>query len=172
MKKLRLRRLSHFRHCEINGIAIIVSIFTFLFIGILVRALSGSPLYMMRLSDIHDILPPIWVFILVWSIWYVLLGFCFGFVIGGSFPGRRTEKFKGSLCLVVMMVFNYIWYPLFFSAKTPFLALADILIIAFFCFLTFLEYRKISKLIAFIILVHFLWIIWCFSLNFKIFIGI
>ncbi len=160
------------KSCYVNGKAVVLGIVIVLFCGILSRILSGSPVYMLRLTSLYGKIPKSWFFILWWTIWYIALGFCFGFALGTSKVTKTVCKYKGSLWFVIMMVFNIIWYPLFFKAGTVFLALADAALIIFFCLLSSIEYLKLNKLIGTIMFAHLGWLIWCFLINLKAFLCI
>ncbi len=155
------------RNIQTDGRAVIAGIIIILFAGILVRLLSGSPVIMLRVTGLWGKIPKIWFFTVTWTFWYILLGFSFGFILGTKAPGKSIYKYKGSFWFVIMMIFNIIWYPLFFKAGAMFLALTDILLIIVFCILCGLEYFKIQKIIGCIMLLHVLWLIWCFILNVK-----
>ena len=155
------------RSIQTDGRTVIAGIIIVLFAGILVRLLSGSPIFMLRVCGLWGSIPKIWFFTAMWTMWYIVLGFCFGFILGTKNPGKGLCKYKGSFWFVIMMIFNIVWYPLFFKAGAIFLSLADILIIIFFCLLCAFEYFKIQKAVGCIMLLHLLWLLWCFILNVK-----
>ncbi len=172
MKRLKKRIVSQCRRTRSDGRVILASIVIILFFGILSRALSGSPLYMLRLAGLKDHIPKTWVFTCIWILWYILLGFSFGFILGSKRPGKDINKFKGSLWFVCMMIFNVVWYPLFFRAHAVFIALADIAVIILFCFLTAIEYYKVNRVIGFVLFGHLIWLVRCFMINFRVFLSI
>lgn len=140
--------------------------------GLISRLLSGSPLRMLHITGARAIVPPVWLFMLVWLAWYLLLGFCFGFILGSEPVGKSVHKYKGCFWFIVMMIFNVLWYPLFFKAGMIFLALIDLAFILVFCVLTFLEYRRIHKTVGLILFLHMIWLIFCLCINIRIFIHI
>ena len=160
------------RRAKTDGRAVIAGIAIVLLAGILSRVLSGSPLYMLRLTGLWHKVPRSWVFVLIWTFWYALLGFIFGFVLGSRQTGKEVHKYKGSLWFVIMLVFNFIWYPLFFKAGTVFLALVDSALILFFCVLAALEYYKVYKIFGIGLICHAIWLVWCLVMNFSAFLSI
>lgn len=172
MKKLKRHLLSACSRNKADGKTVITGIAIVLLAGVLARLLSGSPLYMLRLTGIRNCVPKAWVFTLIWTVWYIALGFSFGFILGSRSPGKEICKYKGSLWFVCMMIFNIIWYPLFFKAGTVFIALMDSLLIILFCLLTALQYFKISRVIGVIFALHLAWLLWCFAINLKVFLSI
>ncbi|MBQ8005714.1 MAG: tryptophan-rich sensory protein [Clostridia bacterium] len=165
---MRYRRKSCFNLCsrvKTDGRAVIAGTAIVLAFGLLSRFLSGSPLYMLRLTGISGKIPGVWFFSLVWCLWYAFLGFSFGFVLGSHCPGRAVHKYKGSLWFVLMLVFNLVWYPLFFRAGAIFTSLVDAAIILLFCVLTALEYYKVCKGIGILMFCHGFWLFWCLTIN-------
>ena len=160
------------RHICVDGKTVLTGIIIVLLAGMLSRLLSGSPIYMLRFTGLWHRVPKAWMFTIIWTFWYVLLGFCFGFVLGSKTIVREVHKYKGSLWFVVMMVFNIIWYPLFFKAGAVFLSLVDVALIILFCFLAAWEYLKLYKFIGVMMLSHILWLFWCFFINLKAFFSI
>ncbi|MEE0969723.1 MAG: TspO/MBR family protein, partial [Clostridia bacterium] len=163
--KIKNRIFSCFKRAKTDGRAVIIGIIIVFFAGVLSRLLSGSPIYMLRFCGLWNKVPKAWVFTLIWSFWYIFLGFCFGFVLGSKPIGREVSKYKGSLWFVIMLVFNVIWYPLFFKAGAIFIALIDVIVIMLFCFLCAVEYFKVYRAIGVCIFLHFAWLIWCFFMN-------
>ncbi|MBQ8207331.1 MAG: tryptophan-rich sensory protein [Clostridia bacterium] len=172
MKRIKKKLISSCRRVKTDGKTVIAGTAIVLLAGLLSRFLSGSPLYMLRLTGLWNNIPRAWFFTIVWTLWYILLGFSFGFILGSKTVGKELCKYKGSLWFVTMMVFNIVWYPLFFKAGAVFLALIDIALIIFFCFLAAIEYIKVYKPIGFIFFAHIAWLIWCFFINMRAFLSI
>ncbi len=172
MKSLKKQILSSCKKSRADGRVIIASITIVLFFGILSRVLSGNPIYMLRLTGLKNQIPRTWIFSLIWTFWYIVLGFSFGFILGSKKAGKDIYKFKGSLWFVCMMIFNVVWYPLFFRAGAVFIALVDIVIIALFCLLTAKEYYKINRFIGFMLFCHLAWLVRCFAINLHAFLNI
>ncbi len=160
------------KRCRADGVSVIAGILSVFSVGLLSRLLSGNPLYMLRFCNLGNSIPKAWVFTVIWSVWYIALGFCFGFVLGSRRIGSDIPKYKGSMWFVIMLIFNAVWYPLFFKSGTVFLALVDILIIILFCFLCMVEYIKVYKIMGIVFLLHLVWLMWCFFINLKVFLSI
>lgn len=172
MKRFKKKILSSCRKSRADIRVIIASIVIVLFFAFLSRILSGSPIYMLRFIGMKNQIPRAWVFSCIWTFWYIILGFSFGFVLSCKKAGKDVYKFKGSLWFVCMMIFNIVWYPLFFRAGAIFISLADIVIIALFCLLTAKEYYKINKAIGIALFCHLVWLVHCFVINFRVFLNI
>lgn len=172
MRFKRNKILSSCRKIKTDGKTVIVCTLTVLLAGLLSRFLSGSPLYILRFTGLWHNVPPMWFFGIIWTLWYILLGFCFGFILGSRPIGKDIYKYKGSLWFVIMMVFNIIWYPLFFKAGAFFLALIDAALIIIFALLTATQYCRIHKIVGSFIFLHIIWLIWCFIINLRVFFSI
>ncbi len=170
--RLKNKILCSLKQVKADGKTVIIGTVMVFLAGILSRILSGSPIYMLRLCGLIGKIPKAWVFTLIWSLWYLILGFLFGFVLGSRRVGREVPKYKGSLWFVCMMLFNIVWYPLFFKSGTVSLALVDLAIIILFCFLCSVEYYKVYKIAGILLSIHLIWLLWCFYINLKVFLSI
>ena len=124
---------------------------------------GGSELY----SDIllPSFAPPAFVFPLVWSILYLLIGASFGIVFLDKRKGLSTEKRKGLILLILQHLFNLIWYPLFFGAQNFFVSLVDILIMIFLTVLVIYFFSAISKTATVFLFIYLLWLVFAALLN-------
>lgn len=151
--------------CRSNGRSIIIGIIIVSFCGILSRLLSCPPMRTIHILGLKGSIPPTWIMILIWMIWYILLGVCCGSVLGCRMRSKEVYKYKGSMFFVIMMVFNIIWYPMFFSANAIFLAFWDIVIMLFFCLLTAFSYMKVYLFAGACMFIHCVWLLYCLIIN-------
>ncbi|MBE6538809.1 MAG: tryptophan-rich sensory protein [Ruminococcaceae bacterium] len=172
MRSKRNKLLASCCKLKTDGKTVIAGTVSVLIAGLLSRFLSGSPIYILRFTGLWHKVPPLWFFSLIWTLWYILLGFCFGFILGSRPIGKDVFKYKGSLWFVIMMIFNIVWYPLFFKAGAFFLALVDAGLIIFFALLTAFEYYKIHKIVGCLIFIHIFWLVWCLGINLRVFFSI
>lgn len=155
--KFEIRRIN-FKAALIGGVCVLAG-------GLISFFAGGSPTYLFHMLKMPESLPTRWVFKLVWTLSYFLIGAAFSAVL--SFRERCKELFtcRGNLLFVIMMLFNYIWYPLFFGAEAVFLAFvacAAMLILDFFvaCY-----YFKVSVICGSLMFLHLLWLLYMFWLN-------
>ncbi len=137
--------------------------------GILVRALSDSPYRALLELGIADIVPPVWLMTLLWTIAFFTLGCAGGFVLAyRTSGGCEVDKYKGCMFFVMLSVAELCWYPLFFSANLIFFSvLLCLLILCLSVAVTVLFYH-VTKLAGMIILFHDLWLIYMLILNFAV----
>jgi len=137
--------------------------------GIVVRGLVGSPYQRILELSIGDLIPPVWVMVLLWTLSFFMVGSAAGFVLGYRIGGCDGEKYKGCMYFVLLAVLELCWYPTLFGACWVFISLLEsILILCVALAVTFSFYR-VSKFAGMILLFHDVWLIYMLILNFAIF---
>ena len=161
-----IRRIKRaFGPCRLNGKIVLTCVFCVLFFGLLSRFLSRPPYLMLRLLGLNRIFPPPFLMSVLWTVWYALVGFCLGAVLSCRVHGKQVHVYKGSMYLIVALVFNLVWYPLFFGGNAFFLAFWNCLIIIFFTLMAALEYLKVYVFAGVCMFMHVVWLVYCAVLN-------
>lgn len=87
--------------------------------------------------------PPNWLFALVWSLLFVLMGISFYLI------WRKSEitEVNSMVYIVyfVQLLFNLLWSIFFFGLRNPFLGLVDIVVLLGLIIYNFLLFYNISK---------------------------
>jgi benzodiazapine receptor len=108
--------------------------------------------------------PPNWLFSPVWITLYALMGIAL-FLVWKR--GVHTEGVKKALSFFgVQLVLNTLWSVLFFGLKIPLLAFIEIVILWGFILITFLKFKKISRLTGILLIPYILWVSFAAVLNF------
>lgn len=102
--------------------------------------------------------PPNWVFAPVWTTLYVLMGVAAGLAWKG----------KGRQYFLIQLVFNFLWSLVFFTFHQIGLALIVIVILWVLILKTILEFKKISKLAAELLIPYLLWVSFASLLNLAV----
>jgi len=137
-------------------------------IALLVRAGVGSPYQTIHAMGIDEIVPPVWIMTLLWTLSFLIVGCAAGFVLAFRTCGRDAEKYRGGMFFVLLAVLEICWYPLFFGAHLVFLsALSSILILCLALTVTFAFYR-VTKFAGMLLLLHDVWLIYMLILNFAV----
>jgi tryptophan-rich sensory protein len=160
---------SDLRH--INKKAVITGAVILLLIGILSSVLTfllGGRAIIYNYLDLPSWAPPRFIFPLIWTAMYILIGGASGMVLCGRDGFREADKYKGLLLFVVMMIFNVIWSPLFFAAYAFFLAFLDIVIMIILTIFIILFFRRIFFIAGLAMVIHIIWLFFCLLLNFCI----
>lgn len=149
---------------EINWKALLISIAISLGTGIVSTLLTGgamrrnAPLYQPPLA------PPGWLFPVVWTILYVLMGIA-AYLVWESDGGDR----KLSLSLYAVSLFlNGIWSVFFFCMRAYFLALADLLALWLVIYLLIRQFRESSLTAARLLYPYLAWVSFAGYLNLAI----
>ncbi|MBR3893738.1 MAG: tryptophan-rich sensory protein [Clostridia bacterium] len=151
-----------------NPIVMVVIGVLLTIVALLVRAGVGSPYETIHAMGIAEIIPPVWIMTLLWTLSFLIVGCAAGFVLAFRTCGRDTEKYRGGMFFVLLAVLEICWYPLFFGAHLVFLsALASILILCLALTVTFSFYR-VTKFAGMLLLLHDVWLVYMLILNFAV----
>jgi len=109
-------------------------------------------------------MPPGWVFPVVWTTLYVLMGVALAKVIAADSPWRGA-----ALALFgVQLLLNLAWSPVFFGAHQVKAALAIILLLDVAVVATILAFARIAALPALLLLPYLAWLALATALNTSI----
>ena len=109
--------------------------------------------------------PPGWVFPVVWTILYALMG------IGGArvWSGPKTQaRSRGLNLFIAQLIINFFWSPIFFNARAYGLAFSWLLLLWALVFLMIREFRKVDKPAAYLQLPYLLWLTFAAYLNWTV----
>lgn len=145
----------------------LVTVPTILFLGFLSgkMANSGYANGWFLALDRPAVVPPGWVFGLVWSTLYILLGVALALILnarGAQGRGRAIGLFTAQLVL------NLGWSPLFFAYHQVSLALGLILLILALTIATSFAFAPIRKAAAWLLVPYMVWLSFAAVLNYEI----
>lgn len=111
--------------------------------------------------------PPGWVFGVVWTVLYLIMGYASYRVLEA--PAAREEKNKALLLYGIQLALNFLWSPVFFGLRWP-LAAFGILVALWIClWLTMQSFSKIDETAGNLLLPYILWVTFAGYLNFATF---
>ncbi len=165
--KKRLRSLVRTELCAINPRCVIIGALIILFCGIL-SAFAGGSTEAYRELERPAFAPPAFVFPIVWTVLYVLIGGAAGAVACSCERAYEADKYRGLLFFVIMMIFNFIWSPLFFGAGAYFAAFVTILMMIVLTFFIICYFGRIYKSAAAVMTLYLLWLFFAAYLNLSI----
>ena len=141
--------------CQLAGL--IGSIFTFEAIPTWYAALNKPPLN-----------PPNWVFGPVWTILYTLMGISL-FLLWKK--GDSGIKIKPAVIIfIIQLILNSAWSIVFFGVKSILGAFILITFLWLAIFINMIQFNKISKTAAYMLLPYLLWVSFASYLNLFIYI--
>lgn len=116
--------------------------------------------------------PPAWVFGPVWTMLYALMGVSAWLVWMKLDSDSRvgvTKKIKIALSIFFgQLVLNVFWSIIFFGLHSPGGALVEIAFLWLAILATIIEFYKISKLAAWLLVPYILWVSFALYLNYAI----
>lgn len=110
--------------------------------------------------------PPSWIFSIVWTILYILMGLAAYriYLIGESGGDSASALFFYYLQLLM----NFLWSFLFFSFRLYGIAFMELIFLFILVVITFINFVKTDKLAGFLLPPYLLWLIYAGALNFFI----
>lgn len=120
-------------------------------------------------SDFFDkykeppLLPPGWLFPVVWTILYAVMGYS-AYLIHNS--AADTDKRKNALTIYwAQLALNFMWSIIFFRFEALWLAFVVIMALWIMIIAMISSFRKISPLAAYINIPYFIWVTFAAYLN-------
>ena len=110
--------------------------------------------------------PPSWLFAPVWLTLYTLMGIAL-FLIWRKGLKREEARFAFFFFLVHLLI-NSAWSILFFGMQNPLIALLDITFLWLMILVLIIQFWKISKPAAYLLIPYFAWVSFASILNFSL----
>ena len=109
-----------------------------------------------------DTSPPSWIFGIVWTILYILMGY--------SAFSIWKDKNCNPICLgliyfLIQLIFNLNWTRVFFKERNVNKAFNYLIIIILYACLTFIEFYKINVKISYLLIPYILWLFFALYLT-------
>lgn len=108
--------------------------------------------------------PRAYVFPIVWTILYTLMGISFAL----AWHSPRPRKARALGLFFLQLFFNFAWTFLFFYMRSPFLGLIDLSLLLIILFLTIGAFGMRSRTAAILLIPYFAWVIYAWLINFYI----
>ena len=135
-------------------------------VGLLSGLLSreGTALYAELLQK-PPFSPPGWVFPVVWTILYGLMGLSAAIIYAAPPTQARS---RGLNLFIAQLIVNFFWSPIFFNARAYGFALAWLLLLWVLVVLMTLQFRKVDKTAALLQIPYILWLTFAAYLNYGV----
>ena len=146
---------------KINKKLIIIIIIP-LIVGFISSMLSLNGFKTFNLLDKAPLTPPSWVFIVVWTILYILMGISSYLIYEKNDLNSDTALKVYALSLFI----NFLWTPVFFGLKLRLFALIIIILLDLLVAYTIYCYHKIKKEAAYLQIPYLIWVLFATYLNF------
>lgn len=109
--------------------------------------------------------PPSWIFPIVWTILYALMGIGAARV---SLAPKSKERSLGLNLFVIQLIVNFFWSPIFFNAQAFGTALLWLILLWLLVLAMILVFRKMDKSAGSIQIPYLLWLTFAAYLNYGV----
>ena len=150
-----------------NKKSLVKSILIPLAVGAISGFISMGAMKDFALLQKPSLSPPGWLFPVVWSVLYVLMGISSYLVNNSDAP--KEEIKRANLVYAISLFFNFFWSIIFFNLKQYFLALIWLIALLLLVAYTLYLYFSISKTAAYLQIPYLLWILFALYLNYGIY---
>ena len=111
--------------------------------------------------------PPGWLFPVVWTVLYLLMGYASYLVLTADAP--MEDKRKALILYGLQLLANFIWPLLFFAAQLPLTALLWLIVLWVLILLTIRAFSDISERAGDLLIPYILWVTFAAYLNLGIY---
>lgn len=142
---------------------LIISILIPLAVGALSSLFSGKMSY--SVFDRPPLSPPAYIFPIVWTLLYILMGIS-SYLI---YTSGHAEKRTALTTYAVMLIFNFFWSILFFGRSQYLFAFVWLLALIILIVIMIYQFYQISPPAAYLQIPYLLWCIFAAYLNYMIY---
>lgn len=133
-------------------------------VGVLAGFLTLSSMSLFDAVQKPPLSPPGWLFPVVWTILYLLMGFASYLVLVSEKPGQTAWKLY-----VIQLIFNFFWPIFFFNLEQYLLSFVWLLLLWLLILATILWFSRSSKLAGYLLIPYLLWVTFAGYLNLGIY---
>lgn len=150
---------------KINWSKLITIVLITEFVGLVASLLSGKIKNVYLSINKPALAPPSWVFGIVWSVLYLIIGVA-AYIV---YESEKTEQRKKAIWLYWLQLFvNFVWPIVFFRFLMFRVALLVIVILDILVVITTREFYKINKVAGKLMIPYLLWLMFASYLNLGI----
>lgn len=144
---------------------LIICILIPILVGGISALLTSNNMDLYRTIQTPSFVPPSFLFPIVWTILYVLMGIsCY--IIYDS----KSEYTKDAIIIyAIQLTLNFVWSLIFFNLRAFLLAFAWLVLLWVAILMMILQFYKISKVAAYLQIPYLLWVTFAGVLNFSIY---
>ena len=139
----------------------LISIIGTLIVGGISGAISGESMMQYEMILKPPLSPPGWLFPIVWTILYVLMGLAAGIV----YSSNSNEKDTALILYTVQLAVNFFWPIFYFVFNAPLLSFFWLVFLIVLVLLTINSFSEISSKAAWLMLPYFVWLLFAAYLN-------
>jgi len=145
----------------------IIAILIPLSIGALAAFLTRNSMQIYQTLKTPPLAPPAWLFPVVWTALYVLMGISSALIRSARRDDRRAAD-TGLAYYAISLGFNFAWSLIFFNQRWILLAFFWLLALLYLVIRTVIAYRRVVPLAAYLQIPYVLWLGFAGYLNLGI----
>ncbi len=149
-----------------NRIKLIRAVALPLLVGGLAGILTGGGMRQFEVLNKPPLSPPGWLFPIVWTILYVLMGLASYLVAEAGADEAETDKALS--IYYYQLVVNFLWPVFFFNFQWYLVAFVWIILLWILIILMIRSFYNISKTAAYLCIPYLIWVTFAAYLNFGI----
>ena len=136
--------------------------------GVVSALITRENMDIYRQFNMPPLAPPAWLFPVVWTVLYVLMGISSAiiFLMRDKNPDVAS---RGLSYYLISLVFNFAWSIIFFNLRSLLFAFLWLLLLFYFVLRTILSYSRVSPLAACLQIPYILWVAFAGYLNLAIY---
>ena len=145
----------------------LISIAIPLIVGGLSALITSENMNLYSKIETPPLSPPGWIFHVVWTILYTLMGVSFYLVWNSN--ATIFEKKQAFAIYAIQLFLNFIWSPIFFNMRAYLIAFIVLLALWGFVLAMIIKFYKISKLAGILQIPYLIWLTFAGYLNLAIY---
>ena len=157
---------------KVNGKFNIISFITLIALpivgGLLVATITKDSFIIYKSLIKGPFFPPGWIFGVMWTIIYILIGFA-SYRVFMRLKEEKKSYFELS-AYFIQLILNFLWPIIFFKFRLYGLAVIEIVILIIFIIITTIKFFKIDKLSGVLFIPYLIWTFYATYLNVVIWI--
>lgn len=145
--------------------ALIISIIISLGVGGLAGFITKNSVNIYDQLILPELAPPSFIFPIVWTVLYVLMGISAYLIYTSKSPYRKI----GLKLYAIQLFLNFIWSPIFFNGQMFLLALIVLVLLLLVLLVLIKVAYKINPISAYLLVPYLLWVAFAGYLNLAIY---
>ena len=151
---------------KINIKSLLICITVPLAVGGLSALLTMGSMKDFAALDQPPLSPPGWIFPLVWTVLYVLMGIASYIILASSVP--TLDKKNALKVYFIQLAFNFLWSEIFFTLGAYEIAFLWLLMLLALILLTTVRFWRIDRRAGILMLPYAVWVVFAGYLNLAI----
>ena len=151
---------------KVNKKLLILCLVIPLAVGGLAALLTGGGMDTFETLNKPPLSPPGWLFPVAWTILYLLMGIASYLVLESRGPQEIIRR--GITLYAVQLAFNFLWPIVFFNLEWYLFAFIWLIALWILVLLTALQFRRVSKPAANLLIPYIVWVAFAGYLNLGI----